>query len=65
MAQYRVLRTSFINNVIVEAGQIIDFDGEASDNLEAIKGKRSKAAVEPSVDEFSGQPTTDNGDGLV
>jgi hypothetical protein len=36
MAQYRVLQKSFINNAIVEEGEVIEYDGEPSDNLELI-----------------------------
>lgn len=51
MAQYRVLVTSFINNKLVQPDEIVDYDGEASDNLELIPdqapaqtAKTSKAA---------------------
>jgi len=36
MAQYRVLQKSFINNMIAEEGDIVEYDGEPSDNLELI-----------------------------
>ncbi len=36
MAQYTVLQKSFINDAIVEEGAIVEYDGEASDNLELI-----------------------------
>ena len=36
MAQYRVLQKSFINNVLAEEGEIVEYDGEVSDNLELI-----------------------------
>ena len=36
MAQYKVLETSFINNAIVEVDAVIEYDGEASENLELI-----------------------------
>lgn len=42
MAKYRVLQTSFIDNNLVNEGVIIEYDGEASHNLELIKpGKKS------------------------
>lgn len=55
MPQYRVLAKSFINNTIVEEGDVIEFDGKAGSNLELIendkpaasKGKgKAKAAAE-------------------
>ncbi len=54
MPQYRVLAKSFINNTIVEEGEVIEFDGKAGSNLELIegekpaapKGKGKKAAAE-------------------
>ncbi len=54
MAQYRVLQKSFINDTIVEEGEIVDFDGEPSFNLELIKGK--KGAVSTAVPEETGFP---------
>jgi len=57
MAQYRVLQKSFINDQIVEEGDIIEYDGEASVNLEPLdvdkSGKGKKAAA------------ADNGEALV
>lgn len=53
MAKYRVLEKSFINNTIVEAGEIVEYEGRASGNLELIeeapakpKGKAKAAPVE-------------------
>lgn len=43
MAQYRVLAKSFINSRIVEEGEIIEYDGEASENLEPVKGNKPVA----------------------
>jgi len=40
MAQYKVLQKSFINNNIVEEGEIVEYDGKAGSNLELIKQKR-------------------------
>ena len=40
MAQYKVLQKSFINNNIVEEGEIVEYDGKAGTNLELIKQKR-------------------------
>ena len=59
MPQYRVLQKSYVGNRIVEEGEVVEYDGEASDNLELIeqpkqaKGKKSEAAA------------ADQGEGLV
>lgn len=45
MATYRVLEKSFIGNAIREEGDIVEYDGEASSNLELVaKAKPAKAA---------------------
>ena len=44
MPQYRVLTKSFINNTIVEEGDVIEFDGKAGSNLELIEGDKPAAA---------------------
>ena len=57
MAQYRVLAKSFINNILVQEGDVIEFDGKPGSNLELVvkdeapvaapkggKGKKSAAA---------------------
>lgn len=44
MPQYRVLAKSFINNTIVEEGEVIEFDGKAGSNLELIEGDKPAAA---------------------
>lgn len=49
MPQYRVLQKSFIGNSIVEEGEVIDYAGEVSDNLELVKGKK-KGAEAPAPD---------------
>ncbi len=36
MPQYRVLQKSFIDNKLVDEGEIIEYHGEVSDNLELI-----------------------------
>lgn len=36
MARYRVLQKSFINDAIAEEGDIVEYDGEVSGNLELI-----------------------------
>lgn len=63
MAQYRVLQKSFINGELLEEGAIVEFDGEASDNLELVKkGKKGADAPAAEVEEvaeskFSDVPT--------
>jgi hypothetical protein len=46
MAQYRVLQKSFINNALREEGEIVEYDGDPSDNLELVK-KSKKGAGAP------------------
>ena len=51
MPKYRVLEKSFINNAIREEGDIVEYDGEASDNLELVKeSKGSKKSAEAQAD---------------
>ncbi len=38
MPTYRVLEKSFINNAIREEGDIVEYDGRASSNLELVDG---------------------------
>ena len=61
MAQYRVLTKSFINNSIVEEGDVIEYDGPVGSNLELVqdeaapaKGKGKKSAAAP-VDAEQGE----------
>ena len=49
MAKYRVLEKSFINNAIAEEGDIVEFDGEPSYNLELVEKKTRKSSTQ--VDE--------------
>ena len=37
MAQYKVLQKSFINNNIVEEGEIVEYDGKPGTNLEPMQ----------------------------
>lgn len=57
--QYRVLQKSFIGNRIVEEGEVIEYDGEPSSNLELVK-KGKKAAADAPADDQAGA-----GEGLV
>ena len=43
MAKYRVLTKSFINNTIVEAGALVDYDGKPGSNLELVEGDKPEA----------------------
>lgn len=60
MAKYRVMEKSYINNQLVEEGQVVDYDGEVSGNLEPIKQTKGKGS-DPT------EPTKQSadGDGLV
>jgi hypothetical protein len=60
MPQFRVLAKSFINNRIVEEGEVVEFDGEPGSNLEAIKPAKGKKAEAPAADDATG-----NDEGLV
>lgn len=58
MAQYEVLEKSFINNRIVEAGEVVEYDGEPGPNLKAFKkGKKVEAPADQAevVDTGDGQ----------
>lgn len=37
MAKYRVLAVSFINNALVQAGEVVDYDGKPGSALELIE----------------------------
>lgn len=47
MAQYRVLQRSFIGNRLVDEGDVVDYEGEPSDNLECIDDAPSKKGKKP------------------
>ena len=40
MAKYKVLAQSFINNTIVEVGEVVEYDGRPGTNLELIEPKK-------------------------
>lgn len=50
MAKFKVLEKSFINNAIVEAGEVVEYDGDPGPNLELVKepakGKGKTAAAD-------------------
>ena len=60
MPQYRVLAKSYIGNRIVEEGEVVDFDGEPSDNLELVEAE--KPAKGKKAADASGEKA---GEGLV
>jgi hypothetical protein len=43
MAKYRTLTKSFINNAIVEAGELVEYDGKPGSNLELVEAEKSEA----------------------
>jgi hypothetical protein len=51
MAKYKVLTKSFINDRIVEEGDVVDYDGVAGPNLEPVKGKKAAQAAADSPEE--------------
>ena len=46
MARYRVLTTSFIENKLVEEGTIIEYSGDAADNLQLVSNNVGRPGVE-------------------
>lgn len=48
MPKYKVLQKSFINNKIVEESEVIEYDGEISENLELVKKGKAKAESQES-----------------
>lgn len=51
MPKYKVLQKSFINNRICEEGDIVEYEGDVSENLELVK--KGKAKAESSESEAS------------
>jgi hypothetical protein len=45
MATYKVLKTSFINNALYKEGDVVEWDGEAGDNLQKLSKKAAAAAA--------------------
>lgn len=45
MAKYRVKEKSFINNIVLDAGEQIEFDGVPHSNLEPLDKPAEKAAA--------------------
>ncbi len=66
MAQYRVKETSFINNKLVQAGDIVEYDGKPGKNLEPIKsGKGKKAEAEAETEGTQPETPAEDETGLV
>lgn len=58
MPRYRVVQPSFIGNALVKEGDIVEYEGEVSDNLELIvsssgKGRRGGPKGSPTEDDES------------
>lgn len=49
MPKYRVLAKSFINNSIVEEGEIVEYAGRAGSNLELIKEDKPRKPAKGAV----------------
>lgn len=49
MPKYRVTKRSFIANVLVEEGAIVDFEGKPGDNLEPLDAAGQKAVKSASA----------------
>jgi hypothetical protein len=43
MAKYRVLSKSFINNTIVEAGEVVEYTGKPGSNMELVEDEKPVA----------------------
>lgn len=52
MPRYKVLEKSFINDSIAEEGDIIEFNGKPSSNLELIEEAKGKAPAKKKEDAF-------------
>lgn len=64
MPKYRVLAKSFINNAIVQEGEVVEYDGQPGSNLELIEsakaeGKRGRKAGGPDASEAGETGTSD------
>lgn len=56
MPRYRVLEKSFIGNRLVQAGEEIDYEGEASSNLEPLAAPVAAPVGEPAEAGKPGKP---------
>jgi hypothetical protein len=57
MAQYRVIKKSYIHDRLYEPGEVVEWDGEPGTNLEPLGAE--KRPPEPSI--FTGKPGPDGG----
>lgn len=57
MAQYRVIKKSYIHDRLYEPGEVVDWDGPQGTNLEPLGNE--KRPPEPSI--FTGKPGPDGG----
>lgn len=62
MAKYRVLTKSFINNTIVEAGALVDYDGKPGSNLELVEGDKPEAKQAKGKGKGAAPAASDAGD---
>ena len=66
MAKYRVLTKSYIDSSIVNEGDIVEYDGVASDNLELIGPEEAEpAAKAKGGKKGAAQPVAPEGSDLV
>lgn len=65
MAQFRVIETSFINNKLVQPGDIVEYEGRAGKNLEPIKSGKGKKAEAETKPEGEDETKTEDETGLV
>lgn len=61
MPKYKVLAKSFINNSIVEEGDIVDYDGKPGSNLELVEGDKPKARGGKKGNEAEGSSAEEKG----
>ncbi len=57
MPKYRVLALSYINNALVQPGEVVEYDGKPGANLELMKGEKPWA---PSADKRTPTPANDS-----
>jgi hypothetical protein len=66
MAKYRVLTKSYIDSAIVNEGDVIEYDGEASANLELIEPEEAEpVAKAKGGKKGAAQPVAPEGSDLV
>jgi hypothetical protein len=56
MAQYRVVKQSFINGQLFNEGDLVEYDGDVHDNLELVKKiKKGDPVPDPEVGDVTEQ----------